>query len=121
MKTTRIIAVLVVVISGIIIYSSLAGASRYADFTEAFSYPGQKFTVMGKLDHSKPIVDLPNHLEFYLTDEKKMSKKVIYNKTKPQDFERSEKIVMTGAAGKENFIASELLLKCPSKYNDQNK
>ena len=45
-------------------------------------------------------------------------KKVILEKTKPQDFERSEQIVLIGKVEGDEFHASEILLKCPSKYND---
>lgn len=121
MRKANIIALIVVVVAGCIIYSSLSGASRYADFQTAFKNPGQKYTVIGKLNREKNITDLPNRLEFYLVDEKNKEHKVIYNKTKPQDFERSEKIVMTGTAKGDCFQATELLLKCPSKYNDMNK
>ena len=120
MKTSRIIALAVIVVAASIIYTSLQGASRYADFNQAFNKPGEKFTIIGKLDRSKQMMDLPNHLEFYLVDEQKNERKVIYKKTKPQDFERSEKIVMTGVASGDSFIASEILLKCPSKYNNAN-
>ena len=120
MKTTRILALIVILVSVSIIYTSLSGASRYADFTQVFDNPGEKFTVIGKLDRSKQMVDLPNHLEFYIVDEKHKECKVIYNKTKPQDFERSEKIVMTGCAKGNTFEATEILLKCPSKYNKTN-
>lgn len=121
MKTTRIIALLVIAVAISIIYTSMSGTSRYANFDQAFESPGTKFTVIGKLNREKQIVDLPNKLEFYVIDEKNVEHKVCYNKTKPQDFERSEKIVMTGIAKGNDFHASELLLKCPSKYNDQNK
>lgn len=121
MKTTRIIALLVIGVAISIIYTSLSASSRYADFNQAFGNPGQKYTVIGKLNREKQIVDLPNKLEFYVVDEKNVEHKVCYNKTKPQDFERSEKIVMTGIAQGNEFQATELLLKCPSKYNDTNK
>ena len=47
-------------------------------------------------------------------------KKVIFNGTKPRDFERSEQIVLTGKIEGEEFKASKILMKCPSKYiNDE--
>jgi len=46
---------------------------------------------------------------------------VIYNQPKPQDFERSEEITMTGYATDSAFIATDILMKCPSKYNEQNE
>ena len=44
---------------------------------------------------------------------------VVLHAGKPQDFERSEQIVLTGQMANDRFEASDMLLKCPSKYNDQ--
>jgi cytochrome c-type biogenesis protein CcmE len=44
---------------------------------------------------------------------------VIYHDAKPQDFEKSEKVVIIGSMKNGQFEAKSLLLKCPSKYNDQ--
>lgn len=120
MKVSAILALVVVAIAGSIIFTSVSGQSRYSDFNDAFKSPGEKITVIGKLNRDKQMVDLPNHMEFYVVDENKRECKVIYHKTKPQDFERSEKIVMTGQAHGNTFVANELLLKCPSKYNTSN-
>lgn len=117
-NSSVIIAVIIIVVAGSIVFTSVSGQSRYSDFSDAFSSPGEKITVIGKLNREKEMVDLPNHMEFYVVDEKHRECKVIYNKTKPQDFERSEKIVMTGAVKGKSFVANELLLKCPSKYNN---
>ena len=35
---------------------------------------------------------------------------------KPQDFEKSESIVLTGSIKGDTFVATEMLMKCPSKY-----
>ena len=45
--------------------------------------------------------------------------KVILNKEKPTDFERAEGIVLKGKADGEIFYATSILMKCPSKYNEQ--
>ena len=42
--------------------------------------------------------------------------KVEFTGAKPQDFERSEKIVLVGKMEGGNFHASHITLKCPSKY-----
>jgi cytochrome c-type biogenesis protein CcmE len=41
---------------------------------------------------------------------------VVFTGTKPQDFERSEQIVLTGQMRGKEFHASKILMKCPSKY-----
>jgi cytochrome c-type biogenesis protein CcmE len=44
---------------------------------------------------------------------------VLLNKPKPDDFESSDQIVVIGKAAENNqFAAKEILLKCPSKYNN---
>lgn len=40
-------------------------------------------------------------------------------KAKPQDFERSEQVVLTGKMDGDEFVATEILMKCPSKYKDE--
>ena len=42
--------------------------------------------------------------------------KVEFTGTKPQDFERSEQIVLTGQMDNGKFQANKILMKCPSKY-----
>jgi len=38
---------------------------------------------------------------------------------KPQDFELSEEIVVTGSIQGDEFVGKDILLKCPSKYKDE--
>ena len=61
----------------------------------------------------------PNYFTFYMKDERGEERKVILNQGKPNDFEMSEQIVLTGKIKGEEFFASEMLLKCPSKYKDE--
>ena len=49
---------------------------------------------------------------------KGQERKVVFTGTKPQDFERSEQIVLTGQMVGNEFKASSILMKCPSKYNN---
>jgi cytochrome c-type biogenesis protein CcmE len=37
----------------------------------------------------------------------------------PPDFTRSEKVVVIGSYREGTFVATKILLKCPSKYQDQ--
>jgi cytochrome c-type biogenesis protein CcmE len=47
-----------------------------------------------------------------------VEKKVILHKGKPQDFDKSEQIVLIGKSSGSQFEASDILLRCPSKYNN---
>jgi cytochrome c-type biogenesis protein CcmE len=51
-------------------------------------------------------------------DEKKEKQEVVYFNPKPADFERSEKIVVVGEMKQGRFVADKILMKCPSKYQD---
>jgi cytochrome c-type biogenesis protein CcmE len=53
-----------------------------------------------------------------MTDNEGKECKVILNKTKPQDFDKSEQIVIIGKMTGEEFHASDVLMKCPSKYSN---
>jgi len=52
-------------------------------------------------------------------DDRKKEQTVFYNEPMPPDFLRSEKVVVIGSYQGENFVASKILLKCPSKYEDK--
>lgn len=65
-----------------------------------------------------PVKD-PNWFTFYATDENGDKMQIAYAGAKPQDFERSESIVITGKVQDGIFLASDMLLKCPSKYTEE--
>lgn len=123
MKTIHIIIILVIVAAIAVVVTTMSDSSIYSDFAEAAKKPGKEFHIIGKLNRSKPLeydaLKNANQFAFYLIDEKGLEKKVIYNNAKPQDFEKSEKVVIIGSMKGEDFMARSLLLKCPSKYNDQ--
>lgn len=121
MKTRLLIGLIIVALSMGMIYTTMAGTSRYETFNTVWTEPGKKFTVIGKINRDKEIVSLPNRFEFYLIDEKNNERRVVAHESKPQDFERSEQVVVTGMAAGNDFVASRILLKCPSKYNNTNK
>jgi len=121
MKTIHIIILLVLVIAVAIVVTTLTDASTYSNFTDAASTPGKEFHIIGVLARTKTIdydaTKNANKFSFYLKDDKGVEKKVIYNNSKPQDFEKSEKVVVIGSMKNDEFMATSLLLKCPSKYN----
>ena len=101
----------------------LGNSSTYSSFSDAIALNGEKTTVIGYLDLEESMDFNPQTVQFAFTarDKKGNSSKVIYNQPKPQDFERSEEITMTGYATDSAFIATDILMKCPSKYNEQNE
>jgi len=120
MKTIHIIIILVLVAAIAIVITTLSDSSTYSDFKEAALIPGKEYHIIGTLNKAKPIEydaqKNANQFSFFMIDDKGIEKKVIYNKTKPQDFEKSEKVVIIGSMKNDAFYATSLLLKCPSKY-----
>ncbi len=120
MKKIHIITLVLVAVAIGAIVSTFADSSTYSDFNEA-KKSGADIHVVGQLELDKPLEYNPikdaNYFAFYLKDNKGESCKVVFRGTKPQDFERSEKIVLTGKMGEGCFEADKILMKCPSKYN----
>jgi cytochrome c-type biogenesis protein CcmE len=132
MKRIHIFILIVIAAAIGLIVSSMGSASKYVSFDEAIamSKNGNKkgIYVIGELpkDAQGHIVGMeytpsvnPNLFRFMLKDEKGKVMPVIYPDAKPQDFERAEKVVVVGNVEGDAFHAKKILMKCPSKYNDQ--
>jgi cytochrome c-type biogenesis protein CcmE len=122
MKKTHILAIIVIAISIGAIMSTISDSSTYSTFAVAKENKGTELHVVGQLDKSKEMDYSPelnaNLFSFYVNDKDGNNCKVIFNGSKPQDFERSEQVVLTGKYMNDHFEASKILMKCPSKYND---
>ena len=126
MKLKYIIAIVLIATAIGAIVSTYGDSSTYVAFDTAVENIGSEYHVIGSLNRDKPLEYNPekdaNHFSFSMQDSLGMEMKVIYHNTKPQDFERSEKIVIVGKAlNKDEFEASQILLKCPSKYTEGQK
>jgi len=121
MKKTEIVLILLVAVIIGVIMSLTFNASTYITFADAEKQMGKEFTVIGVLNKEKEILFEPrqNLLTFFAVDSLDNERKVYYHDSKPQDFERSEKITMTGFSTDSGFVARTILMKCPSKYNEQ--
>lgn len=122
MKKVQIVGIIVIAVAIGVIFTSMRNTTSYADFTEATANPDKEYHVVGKLDKNKPqLYDPkinPDEFSFSMVDNKGIEKQVVLHKNKPQDFERSEQIVLIGKMQGDEFHANDILMKCPSKYND---
>ena len=124
MKRTHIALIVLIIVAIGAIMSTVSDSSTYETFRVAAQNPNQEYHVVGKLNKEKPFEYNPkidaNKFVFFLKDNEGTEKKVTYNDTKPQDFEKSEQVVLIGKCNGEEFQANQILMKCPSKYNEQN-
>ena len=122
MKKLHIIGLLVIAVAIAVILVSLRNTSTYADFAEAMANPDKEFHVVGKLDKTQPQVYEPrinpDEFRFTMSDNAGLTKRVVLHKSKPQDFDKSEQIVLIGQVQGDEFHANDILMKCPSKYNE---
>jgi len=125
MKKYHILLVIVLGVVVSVLISTTDSSSEYANFAKAAEYQDTEFTVIGNLNKKKPIEYNPqlnpNLVTFYMTDKKGKELKVVLNDSKPQDMERSEDVVVKGRFKDDVFYANTILLKCPSKYQEENE
>lgn len=122
MKKSYIITMIALIAAISIIVSASRDVSQYATFPSAEQHLN-RVKVAGTIDKSEDIeydpINTPNSFTFLMKDNDGHSRKVIMKKAKPQDFELSETVVVTGKMKDDIFIADEVLMKCPSKYKDE--
>jgi len=123
MKKINIIAGLLLIGAVVLLVLSSSDLGTYYTFSEAeLLEDDRNVKVIGLLSKDKdmiynPEID-PNRFSFFMTDEDGDERKVVLLSEKPQDFEMSEQLVLTGRFRDGVFVAREMLMKCPSKYQD---
>ncbi len=121
MKTKYIIiGVVSVVFLLLAVFSFSANKIDYADFQVA-KQNGKTVQIIGQVEDAKESIYNPsqNMLVFNLTDEKDNTEKVYFTGPKPNNFDIAPMVVIKGKYQDGKFVASEILTKCPSKYESK--
>ncbi len=118
MKIKIIIASIVIVIA--LVFGAISFVEtnvEYTDFRSAIT-SHKKVQVKGKL-----VIEKESYFDytkaqfvFYLKDDKGQEEKVIFDGAKPNNFELAEAVVVKGRYQDGYFHATDILTKCPSKY-----
>ncbi len=130
MKTKHIFGIIIISIAIVIIVSMTGDASSYVSFSEAKELSTKGFKksihVVGELPKTDAgqiigIYESPDKLsfKFQMVDENGFRQQVLHANPIPADFDKSEQVVIIGTYEGENFIAEKILLKCPSKYQEE--
>ncbi len=131
MKKSHILIIVIIAVAIGIIISTAGDASQYVGFEEAMdmSLTGSKkdIHVVGELkkDGQGQVIGIEEGADkvsftFIMIDAQGKEQQVFYNKPMPADLIRSEKVVVIGSYDGDVFRASNILLKCPSKYEEKN-
>lgn len=122
MKKIHLIGIALIAIAIMVLMSMSNDMGTYATFEDAMN-TGKKVKIAGQLSKDKEMVYNPqedaNYFSFFIKDAEEVEKKVVLLAAKPQDFELSEQLVLTGKMQGDVFMASDMLMKCPSKYKDE--
>jgi cytochrome c-type biogenesis protein CcmE len=130
MKKSHIFILVVIAVAIGIIVSTADDASTYVGFDEALAMStsgnNKEIHVVGQLkkDGSGNIIGIRDgddkvSFSFIMVDDNGIEQLVNYNQPMPADFTRSEKVVVIGSYQGEAFNASKIVLKCPSKYQEE--
>lgn len=125
MKKLHIVILVVIGVIIALLISQMGNVSTYETISSAKEKKGKTVTVIAKLDKSSlsynPALN-PNYLTFTAVDTLGNKMQVAYYFEKPQDIEKSERIVLKGQMDDAGIFQIKdqrgILLKCPSKYKD---
>ena len=122
MKKIHLVGIVIIAVGIGALSLAARDVATYATIAEA-TQSAAKVKIAGQLVKTKPVVYDPvkdaNRTMFSIKDQNGVETEVILLKAKPQDFEMSEQVVCTGEIKNGKFMASDVLLKCPSKYKDE--
>ena len=129
MKNLFPIYLIFISITIIIVISTFADASTYVSFSDAKSLysVGKKspIHVVGRLikNEENQVIGIKKSddnlsFSFEMIDEEGTIENVFYGEPMPPDFILSDQVVVIGSYNDKRFIAKEILLKCPSKYTE---
>lgn len=131
MKKSHIIGIVVIAVAVFVIISTAGDASTYVNFDEARalfeSGNNKKVHVVGQLKKNTDgeIMGIERGedkltVTFLMVDNNQNTNKVFYNKPMPPDLKESEQVVVIGQYKEDVFYANQILLKCPSKYEEES-
>jgi cytochrome c-type biogenesis protein CcmE len=130
MKKSYILILIVIAGAVGILITTADDASSYVSFSEAYQLASngtkKEIHVVGELkkDSQGNVIGIQSGADkvsfsFIMVDDNGKEQTVLYNEPMPADFTKSEKVVVIGSYKNDTFQASKILLKCPSKYQEE--
>jgi cytochrome c-type biogenesis protein CcmE len=119
--------IVVILLVGILLAGLLSVFTQNSEsvvFSRAFAEPGIEFKVSGTLDTEHPVLYNPEvavaETRFHMVDKAGEVREVLLKESKPTGLEQSESIDLYGKVVDGEFVATDMLMKCPSKYNEDS-
>jgi cytochrome c-type biogenesis protein CcmE len=119
MKPKLIVGIVsIVLFTSLLMYNFGNSISTYVNFEQAAERANSH--VVGTWDSSQDYGFSRETMQFsfYMKDQDGNVRRVVYPRPKPNNFEQATQLVVVGEMRNNVFHASDMLMKCPSKYND---
>jgi cytochrome c-type biogenesis protein CcmE len=124
MKPAYMIAIVILVASAAITLFTFTGSlAKHVTIGQVMKMPGQMVQVPGRiLKDTVNFTTAKGELKFDIESMQKGDNgrlTVVYGQPKPENFDTATQVEAVGVYKDGVFRASNLLVKCPSKYNDE--
>lgn len=121
MKPKLILGIVsIVLFTSLLMYNFGQSISTYVNFEQAEDMASAH--VVGFWDNSLEHGFSRENMQFsfHMKDQDGNVRRVIYPRPRPNNFEQADQLVVIGTMRNGVFYANDMLMKCPSKYNDPN-
>ena len=122
MKPAYMIALVVIAVCmAVTMWAFTNAVAHHMTIAQAMAKPGETVQVPGIIDKKTVGFDtVRGQLRFDVVDptDKTTRMTIVYSQPKPENFDTADKVEAVGVFQDGVFKASNLLVKCPSKYND---
>lgn len=119
MKPKLIISIVsIVMFTSLLMYNFGNSISTYVNFEQAENRANSH--VVGTWDNTQHYGFSRETMQFtfHMKDQDGNVRRVVYPRPKPNNFEQATQLVVVGEMRNNTFHANDMLMKCPSKYND---
>ena len=122
MKPKLIFGVLsIVLFTSLLMYNFGNSISTYVNFEQATDRSSSHVVGNWYSDKEYGFSRETMQFSFYMEDEDGNVRRVVYPRPKPNNFEQATQLVVIGEMRNNTFHANDMLMKCPSKYNDPSE
>ena len=97
------------------------GATPYITVAEARKLSGDRLNRGVEIDKSTVRRDLKNHILEFDAKDRNGEKIHVKHVGEYVDFSKADKVTCIGKLEGDTFVSQQMLVKCPSKYEEENK
>jgi cytochrome c-type biogenesis protein CcmE len=116
-----ITAVICVLAIGGVVFAFIANSSPYVTVAQAKTAGSDRMHLAADIIKESVHQDLRNHTLNFTVKDPTGEVEVVYTGTPPQNMGEATKVVAIGEMKDGKFKSDKLLVKCPSKYESENK